>query len=99
MSTGRNGVSILTFLMATTAFAGPQGGRAATAVAEPLLPVEQRIRERFPTVALESHATLEPAQEFIAGRMISGMRARQPRSNPVIQPESPILGMNGGDAA
>jgi hypothetical protein len=39
-------------------------------------PSSGRFREQFPSVVLDSQATLEPAQEFVAGQMVAGMRAR-----------------------
>lgn len=66
--------SLVALAIAATAFA------ATSSRAEAPVPLERQIRERFPSVVLDSQATLQPAQEFVAGRMVSGMRARPPRS-------------------
>ena len=68
---------LIAFFLTTTAFAGPQPRRAAATSARTraLLPLERQVREQFPSVVLDSQATLEPAQELVAGQMVSGMRA------------------------
>src|SRR5450755_1349289 len=69
---------LIAFLLTTTAFAGPQSRPAAATATrtEALLPLERQVRKHFPSVVLDAQATLEPAQEFVAGQLVSGMRAR-----------------------
>lgn len=78
--------SIVTFLSAMVLSVFASAGRA-----EGLLPIERQVREQFPSVALESQSTLEPAQELIAGRMVSGLRARAlasaPQAHHPLQPQ------------
>jgi hypothetical protein len=39
-------------------------------------PIEAELRRSFPTVAIESTATFEPANTFVHGTLTSGLRAR-----------------------
>ena len=63
MSNHTKAAALVVFSLAAAAFAAP-------------LPLEREVREQFPSVALDSRATLEPVHELVAGRMASGMRAR-----------------------
>ena len=80
--------SLIAFLMTAAVVAAPQPGRvdATASRAEALHPLERQVREQFPSVVLDSQASLEPAQELVAGQMVSGMRARPLRSNPSAHP-------------
>lgn len=49
-------------------------------------PIDVQLRVWFPSVAIESRSTIEPAQELVAGRPVTGMRARQTAS--VAHPEA-----------
>ena len=64
---------LIVVLMTATALAGPSSGKVAASSPAPttLLPLERQVRDQFPSVALDSQATLESAQELVAGRMIS----------------------------
>lgn len=42
--------------------------------AESVHPLECDLRARFPSIALESKAEFRPAQQFVAGVAVSGMR-------------------------
>jgi hypothetical protein len=76
----------IVFVLTATALAGPQTGRPTTTMARAEHPVERQIREQFPSVAFDSQAAIEPAQESVAGQTVSGMRARQPRSTTSAHP-------------
>ena len=105
MSNRTNAAWLIVFFLTATALAGPPPGRAAatTARSEALLPLERQVREQFPSVALDSQATLEPAQELVAGQMVSGMRARPLRSAPSthlpLQPLALSLPVDGDTGA
>lgn len=91
---------LVALVMAGTAFAGPQPGRSAatSSKAEAFSPVERQVREQFPSVALDSQATFEPAQELVAGRQVSGMRAvrsESQRPNRPLQPQALSLPIEG----
>src|SRR5712691_147045 len=66
-------VSVIVFFLTATAFAGPQA-------------IERQTRSQFPSVNLDSGAAFEPAQEFVAGQIVSGMRA--PGAPRVLYPAS-----------
>jgi uncharacterized delta-60 repeat protein len=54
----------------------PAPAATATPATQALHPLECQVRDQFPSVALDSRTTFEGAQEFVAGRMVSGMRAQ-----------------------
>jgi hypothetical protein len=81
---------------------GASVSAAASATrAEALNPLEVQLRDQFPSIALDSHGTIEAAQEFVAGQPISGMRARQTQPQPLARsagqplPVAPALPSSG----
>ncbi len=91
---------LASLVVAATLFASPQRGPAAATPSrtEALLPLERQLREQFPSVAIDSQATLEPAQELVAGQMVSGMRAQPLGVAPALQPLALSL-PSGGNAS
>ncbi len=65
----------IVFFITAAAFAGSQPGLPASQSRTAALhPVDRQMREQFPAIALDSQATLEPAQQVVAGQTVSGMR-------------------------